>query len=384
MTSDLVLGCEAGLNQQLVPLRRRLRARQAKYKGHTLQFLRSYLQYAPKLLKGLSVKRTLVFCLLFFSVHSFADVIYLKNGDRITGEIKKIWDESVSIEPAYSDEFDVDLDDIASMETDKPFDIELYNGKQGDYKIVRSDNEGEIILKDDAEEIVLSLADMKRVEEIEDFYEWEARLDMSQSLSRGNTDSFTANINGNLEMKWGDHRTLYTLSTIREELDGSKVKEKDRVNASYNWFFNDPWFFAVNLNVERDPIVFLDSRVSVNPAVGYDIFDDPDLFLSIQAGGGYQSEEIDGVTETGSLLDWRLRYSQDFFNGDLELFHNHQMYKNLSGRENLVFNSVTGVRYDITDDIYINAQLNYDTDSQPSDNTVSDDLTILFGAGIEF
>jgi putative salt-induced outer membrane protein YdiY len=330
------------------------------------------------------VKVTTIFCLLFFSIHSFADVIYLKNGDRITGEIKEIWDESVSIEPSYSDEFDVDLDDIASMETEKPFDIELYNGKKGDYKIVKSDNEGEIILKADDEEIILTLADMKRVEEIEEYYEWDARLDMSQSLSRGNTDSFTANINGNLEMKWGDHRTIYNLSTIREELDGSKVKEKDRVNASYNWFFNDPWFFAVNLNVERDPIVFLDSRVSVNPAVGYDIFDDPDLFLSIQAGGGYQSEEIDGVTETGSLLDWRLRYSQDFFNGDFELFHNHQIYKNLSGRENLVFISITGVRYDITDDIYINAQLNYDTDSAPSDNTKSDDLTILFGAGIEF
>ena len=33
------------------------------------------------------------------------------------------------------------------METEKPFDIELYNGKKGDYKIVKSDNEGEIILK---------------------------------------------------------------------------------------------------------------------------------------------------------------------------------------------------------------------------------------------
>ena len=128
-----------------------------------------------------------------------------------------------------------------------------YNGKKGDYKIMRSDNEGEFILKDGDEEIILALADMKRVEEIQEYYEWNARLYMSQSLSRGNTDSFTANINGNLEMKWGDHKTLHDLSTIRKELDGWKVKEKDRVNASYNWFFDDPRFFAVNENLFTRP-----------------------------------------------------------------------------------------------------------------------------------
>ena len=194
------------------------------------------------------MKLAFVFCLLFF--HSFADVIHLKNGDRIAGEIKEIWDESASIQPTYSNEFDVDLE---SVEAEKLFDIELYNGKKGDYKIMRSDNEGEFILKDGDEEIILALADMKRVEEIQEYYEWNARLYMSQSLSRGNTDSFTANINGNLEMKWGDHRTLYDLSTIRKELDGWKLKEKDRVNASYNWFFDDPRFFAVNENLFTRP-----------------------------------------------------------------------------------------------------------------------------------
>ena len=106
--------------------------------------------------------------------------------------------------------------------------------------------------------------------------------------------------------------------------------------------------------------------------------------MNIQLGPGYQTEEIDNVTETGKLIDWRLRYEQDIFTGDLELFHSHQLYQNLQGRENLVFISQTGVRYEITDDIYLNTQINYDYDSKPAKGTDGEDLTFLFGAGIKF
>jgi len=37
------------------------------------------------------------------------DVLVMKNGDRITGEITQIWDAEVTIEPEYSDEFKVDV-----------------------------------------------------------------------------------------------------------------------------------------------------------------------------------------------------------------------------------------------------------------------------------
>ena len=185
-------------------------------------------------------------------------------------------------------------------------------------------------------------------------------------------------------MKWGDHRTIFTLNNIREAQDGKTTKQTDRLNLSYNFLFNKPWFVAANATVERNPIALLDQRFSVNPAIGYDIFDDPGLSLNIQLGAGYQTEEIDNVTESGTLIDWRLRYEQDIFNGDLELFHSHQLYKNLNGRENLVFISQTGVRYEITDDIYLNTQLNYDIDSEPAEGTDGEDLTFLFGAGIKF
>ena len=66
------------------------------------------------------MKKLLLASMLVFGVVQSvsAGVIYLKNGDRITGTIKRIWDGDVFIEPSYADEFSVDQIDIAYMEDD--------------------------------------------------------------------------------------------------------------------------------------------------------------------------------------------------------------------------------------------------------------------------
>lgn len=326
-------------------------------------------------------------CTLLLCISSFAaqaDVVYLKNGDRITGEIKEIWDDKITIEPEYTDEFDVDLEDVLSVSSDGAFDIELYNGVEGEYTLLNSEIPGQIILQEGAGEISLSMIEIKHVEEIEEFFEWDLKADLNQTLSSGDTESFTANLNADLELKWGDHRTDYVLSSTVEEVNKDTVKDITRFNIGYNYIFSGSWFMAVDYGQERDPIALLDRRVSINPAIGYDIFDNPGQTLRIQLGAGYQNEIIDNVEEEGTLIDWRLNWERDIFNGDLELFHNQNIYQNLAGRENLVINTQTGFRYEITDDIYINTQLNYDHDSAPAEETSGRNLNLVFGAGLKF
>ncbi|MFP6806568.1 MAG: DUF481 domain-containing protein [Pseudomonadales bacterium] len=322
--------------------------------------------------------------LLSLSMPTNADMLVMKNGDRITGKITQIWDSEVSIEPSYSDEFNVDIDEIESIVTDEKFEVELSDGRSGDYRFNGKDDSGKMILAGETGNITISFGQLNRVEEIEAFFNWDSKLDFNQTFSRGNTNSQTSNLHATLSLNWGDHRSLFDLSTVRDELDGNYVKDSDRLNLSYNWLFKKPWFIAANVTAERDPISLLEKRYSFSPALGYDIWDSPDLMLNVQLGAGYQTEKIDNVAENGSLIDWRLRYEQEILNGKMDLFHNHKLYKNLEGRKNLVLNSQTGIRFDLRHDIYLNVQLNYDYDSVPADGTEEENLTFLFGAGIEF
>ena len=152
----------------------------------------------------------------------------------------------------------------------------------------------------------------------------------------------------------------------------------------YNWLFTDNWFFAVDSTFERDPIAQLDHRASINPGLGYDVWNEEGRTLNFQFGGGYASERIDGKDESGTNVDWKLEFSYDLLAGEMELFHNHNIYRNLSGRKNAVLNSQTGIRYALLHNLNLIVQANYDYDTEPAGGADSKDLVIMVGAGLKF
>ena len=321
--------------------------------------------------------------MLGISLTSFSDVVFLENGDRISGEIKQIWGNILIIEPEYSDPIEIDRDIVVGIESDNMLAIELDGFRETPYFISRSSEEGRAILNSEEAKSDVSLNSIKRAEEIKDF-DWNINFDLGSTLSRGNTDSQTTNLqwDGNLVIK--DHRIKSDLFISREEVDGEETKAKDRINLGYNYFFVDQWFFAVNLAAERDPIALLNSRYSLSPAIGYDFLDDPDRYLHVQLGAGYSSERSNNLTSTSTTIDWKLNFYWELLSGDLQFFHDQNLLKNLEGRKNFVFYSQTGFRYEINEDIYLNLQANYDYDSEPAGNAKEDDLTFIIGAGINF
>ena len=326
------------------------------------------------------VKKNANFVLLSgWSIRSFADVVFLENGDRISGTIKEIWGDILIIEPEYSDPIELDRDIVIGIESDRELAIELDGSKETPYLMSRSLKEGRVVLDAEDTKFDVALDSIKRAEEIKDF-DWDIKFDLGSTFSRGNTDSQTTNLqwDGNLIIK--DHRIKSDLFISRGKVAGEKTKAKDRVNLGYNYFFIDQWFLAVNLAAERDPISLLNSRYSLSPAIGYDFLDAPNRFLHVQLGAGYSSERSNNLTSTSTTIDWKLNFYWELLNGDLQFFHDQNLLEELKGRKNLVFYSQTGFRYEINEDIYLNFQANYDYDSQPAGNAKEEDLTFIIGS----
>ena len=55
------------------------------------------------------------------------DRVVMINGDVITGNVSLISGDELLIEPSYADEFAIDLAEVASVEIQEAFDIELEN-----------------------------------------------------------------------------------------------------------------------------------------------------------------------------------------------------------------------------------------------------------------
>jgi putative salt-induced outer membrane protein YdiY len=333
----------------------------------------------------LPLTRTLLaaFCLIMGPIAS-ADLLVLKNGDRITGDIKAIWDNEITIEPTYSDEFDVDAEVVAHIESERAFDIELSDGREFAAVLKGANEEGLQVYEIDGEEIAAPLAQLYELDEIDDPVEWDSYVDWSMAVNSGNTNSLNTKLAANTTLTIGDHRHYGDLTVIREEQDSLSTKEQDLVRYNYNWLFNDPWFFSAAMSLERDPIRELDGRAILTAGMGRDIWNTPRLTLNIQLGAGVITEEIEMSNDQSTVVAWTLRYRQDLFAEDLEIYHNNSITYYLSGRANTIYKTTTGLRYEITDLLYANFSVDYDYETQPAATATNEDLAVLFGLGVEF
>ena len=322
-------------------------------------------------------------CLLFCS-SAYADVLVLKNGDRITGDISRIWDAEVTIEPEYSDEFNVDLPSVEYIESDRVFEIDLSDGRSLLAMFAGADSDGNQVVNSGDESVSVSLAELLELDEPEKPFEWESNVAMSINLNKGNTDTTNGQIRADSMVRFNDHRHIGEITFSRETTNGVSVKEQDLFRYNYNFLFKDPWFFSAGLTFERDPIIELDSRVIVSAGVGRDVWNTPRRSLSIQLTGGFQQEEISSNTTDSAVATWTLRYRQDIFGDDVDVFHNQTITSNITGRTNTSYRTSTGLSYEITDLLTSNISLDFDYETHPAESAENEDITLLFGLALEF
>jgi putative salt-induced outer membrane protein YdiY len=317
----------------------------------------------------------------------------MKNGDKITGKIKKIWDGDVFIEPEYADEFSVDQADILSMEADRQFDLELEDGTDVVASLDGVDEEGNQILLVDGERRVISLDQLAELEEPEDAYDWSANADLNSTFNSGNTNNSNIALSVDLMLKRNRHSNFLDLlwQDEKQKIDdvSTKVKDRDRYRYNYNYDIGDPWFIGSSASYERDPVKGLDYRYNVVPAAGYNFWDDAGRTLGFQLGAGYQAEEITdelGVTTKGdgAVAAFLLRFRYDFGSPDLELYLNNTTTAAFYGRDNAVSQFNAGTRYEITDLLYLNLEFLLDYETEPVEGAKNEDISVLFGFGVEF
>jgi len=325
--------------------------------------------------------------LVAIATEARADQLTMKNGDRISGEIQRIWDKEVVIEPELDDDVNVtiDFENVAYIESEREFEVELADGREVIAKLVGPADDDQQLIEIDGVTQPIALADLYEVDEIDDYFDWESHIDFNASINKGNTDSVNTKLYADTNLKLGDHRHIADLTLTREEQNHVTTRDQDLFRYNYNWLFDDPWFLGALLSAERDPIKDLDLRLILAALIGRDFINTPDTILSGQLGMGFLTEEDTlGETEQNGVAIWQLRYRQDLFTDDLELFHDHSINLYISGRNNTVLKTSTGARYEITDLLYANVSLDYDYESEPAGTAENDDLRLVVGLGVEF
>lgn len=335
------------------------------------------------MLISIALRLGLVVLCLAASRAVFADAVYMTNGDRITGEISRVWDGELYIEPDYADVFTVDMASVTFIESDEEFEIELRDHSVVTGTLVADPDNGMALVTSEGAIPMPPSAIEELVEAEQAYFDWAARSDLSSSASSGNADTFAFLWQAEAEVKIGDHRDRATFRLDRQDQDDITTKEQHIANFVHSWFFSDQWFVTGGIGYERDPIRDLVYRYTPGAGLGYQIHDDAYRSFEVSIAGVGVRERL-GEQETDSFAPrWGLRYRREIFDGDLEFFHEHTMSVYVSGRDNEVVLTSTGVRWDVWGDIYLNAQFDWNWESNPAAGRENEDASYILGVGLE-
>jgi len=315
-------------------------------------------------------------------VDASEDVIALENGDRITGEIQRVWDGEVFIEPVYADEIAVDVAHVLWFRSDRRFEIELSDHDRFEARF-ETDASGVMTMISNRGRQPITPAEIEELDEVSDDFSWELRSDLSLSASDGNSETSDLTWQNYGRIEQGDHRHELDLSVDRSTRDGNTSQDRTRATYLYSWFMSDRWFLASGVGFERDPVRELDYRILPGAGVGYQFFDDADRLFEISISAVGIREKLGGFTDESGAARWLARYRRQMLGGDMEFFHNQSVFAYLVGRSTTTIETSTGIRWDVWADIYLNMQFDWDFESNPATGAENEDIRYIIGLGVE-
>jgi len=332
-----------------------------------------------------NIFQSLIWLTLIASHSALADQVLLKNGDVITGEIVKKETEKLVFKTSYAGEINIQWSEVSNLASDKPQQIVLTDGsivkgkieslKAGESKIVSENHERDFDLNETR--YINPSVDLAGLGT-----RWSGHINAGGTITQGNSDTQSVRFDGETIAR--KQYSRYTFGGVfnHAEEQGNNTQFNSRAYGKYDYFFSPQWYGYVNQSLENDRFRDLRLRTVSGAGSGYQVFETPNLNLSLEGGLNYITEKYyQAEAESYPAVRWAIKYDQLLFKNDTRFFHEHEVLLGLQETGQTLFSSKTGLRFPLLFGFNATTQFNFNWDSQPSPGRSKEDSTLLFTIG---
>ena len=297
------------------------------------------------------------------------DIIWLANGDRVTGEIRQLEHGQLRVTTDSLGEVFVEWDDVTRIESDYDFQFERTDGIRITGSIVKSPDQKEIMLANEEQTVSFAHENVIRISQIEDSF-WER---LRGSLSFGYSFTKASDVaQGNLAFR-ATHRTeirSFTLdgSTITTTDQASESTQRSNIGITMTRFRNNRWFNSYLLSFESNDELELDLRSSIGAGLGRYLIQTNTSELALMGGLVGTEENLSTDTSSQENLEGLigLEYSRYIFDDPtIDLSTSLVIFPSISesGRTRAQFD--INLRWELIHDLFwdLSYYNTYDSDS---------------------
>ncbi|HKU71348.1 MAG TPA: DUF481 domain-containing protein [Burkholderiales bacterium] len=211
---------------------------------------------------------------------------------------------------------------------------------------------------------------------------WRGALGAGLSASKGNTDSATYTLNGDIVKQTNKYKFSGYVQGVKgsREIDGRTERSADQQRGGilYNRDFNERKFGFGSLDLERNKLIELDLRSVVAAGIGYHVIKRDDLTFDVSTGPAYNREQYS--TQVRQATEWLFaEESTHKVSSTVSFRQRFSFYPNLkdSGEYRAVFDA--GVVFKVNSQWNATITLNNRYQSNPLPGVKTNDLLLVTG-----
>jgi putative salt-induced outer membrane protein YdiY len=316
---------------------------------------------------------------------SSADQVTMKNGDRLSGEIIQLQDQTLTVNTPYAGQITIQWDQVETVKTEGPVRVVLED-QTAARGILKTTPNGMLTLETDAVTTPLTFP-LSRVEGInpptEPPVKLSGRINAGLDVKKGNTDTEAYHADGEIQARTEKNRYTLGGELNKEEESGEETADNWLAYTSYDYFLSQKWYVYTNANFEADDFKDLNLRTTLGVGSGYQFFETPLQNLSVEAGLAYVNEDysVDDQDDDYTAGRWGMAYDRYFFDKFFQFFHQHDGIVSLEDAEQIVIRTRTGLRIPLRDGFNTTVQYNWDWDNAPAPGNDRVDERYLFTLG---
>lgn len=346
---------------------------------------------APQPSTLLSMRLLCVLLLLLAPPFAWADTLWLKNGDRLTGKILYMDGTAVAFKSKVAGEVRIKRKKIRSLSSSIPLQVSVGVPARVVVSRIRDGADHGLLLDDGT---AVSLDDLNRLvrpHHSNQDWQWEGHLDLGLDLHKEPGEE-THNVHSKFDTRVFNLNWRHEARADYEyETEDNETSERNyEVEYSVDYFFHRPWFARLHTRYIRDYFEQDRRDLGIGVGPGYQFWDTSQGRFSIDLQAvRYRLAfdfRLDDLSEPVVFLLHAVGLGWDFqhewLTPELELFANGQILHPQEYDIDHVTRSESGIRYHLNGHINLTLRMDYDQFKQ--DDTTSTERRYLLGLGVKW
>lgn len=213
---------------------------------------------------------------------------------------------------------------------------------------------------------------------------WKTTASLGAAMTRGNSDTVTANATLNSERKWAQNELLFGASATYGETDDTTTAANAAGFLQYNRLFSERLFGLVRVDALHDDVADIAYRLTFSAGAGYYLVKNDKITLSVEAGPGYvlekyhhQDQREHATIRFGEKFTWQISKTA-------RLWQSLDYAPKIDDWADYLLTAEIGIATKITESLDLRVVATDTYRSEPAPGRTENDFKLVAGVGYTF